>query len=126
MKPRLRLIVIRSLDIEALKKFYEALGISFKKERHGFGPFHYAARAGGCVFEIYATGTLLHVDRATLGFEVDSIDRVFQNLQGIGIQQTKRVETTSQGKTLFLVDPDGRTVLLTERLSHREKREVFS
>lgn len=46
-------IVLRCADIEASRAFYEKLGLSFKKERHGKGFEHYSAYAGGCVLELY-------------------------------------------------------------------------
>ena len=54
--PRPNLLVIRSADVEQAVKFYEALGLTFLKHRHGSGPEHFACEAEGFVFEIYPLG----------------------------------------------------------------------
>ena len=47
-------IVLYSKDIEKNKEFYESFGLSFKKEKHGDGPSHYAAiLSQDVVLEIY-------------------------------------------------------------------------
>ena len=51
---RLNLVVLRSPDVERAKRFYELLGLTFAKHRHGSGPEHYASEDGPLVFEIYA------------------------------------------------------------------------
>src|SRR3546814_7493059 len=40
-------------DLEAAQRFYEALGLQFRRERHGNGPEHLTAPLGAAVFELY-------------------------------------------------------------------------
>ena len=49
----LSLIVLRCSDVNASRRFYEALGLSFTTEKHGAGPEHYACRLGDLVLELY-------------------------------------------------------------------------
>lgn len=44
--PRLGLLVLRTSQVEAVRAFYAALGVSFTEERHGEGPRHYTCRLG--------------------------------------------------------------------------------
>jgi hypothetical protein len=49
----LSLLVLRSSRLEAMRTFYEALGLTFVEEKHGAGPVHYSAQLGSTVLEIY-------------------------------------------------------------------------
>lgn len=45
--------VLRTDDIEAMKRFLENFGLTFVEEQHGDGPVHYSCETGEKVFEIY-------------------------------------------------------------------------
>jgi lactoylglutathione lyase len=95
----LRLIVLKTRDLDKLKAFYEALGITFAKEQHGKGPMHYAGQLGTTVLELYPLPHDITVADTTtrLGFCVGSLKDVLTRL----------------GATVAVVrDPDGRTVEL--------------
>lgn len=53
LDPSLDLLVVRCVDIERSRRFYEALGLRFASEKHGAGPVHYAASLGRAVLELY-------------------------------------------------------------------------
>lgn len=53
---QLNLVVLRSLDIERARTFYEVLGLVFTKHAHGKGPEHLSAEIAGAVFEISGAG----------------------------------------------------------------------
>lgn len=67
---KINLIVLRSTDIERLKVFYEKLGFSFIKEKHGNGPEHYASGKYGYILELYPAK---ENDKIGLGFKVDNL-----------------------------------------------------
>lgn len=46
-------LVLRTEDMDRLKKFFERLGLSFVEEKHGGGPAHFATQHGETVLEIY-------------------------------------------------------------------------
>lgn len=104
---RLNLVVLYSKDIEGLKSFYEGIGLEFRAERHGDGPFHYAA-GGDTVLEIYPTKSAL-IEKTAIGFEVDNLTQVVADLR----------EYVSEGdmanEMVRLRDPDNRRVFLTEK-----------
>jgi hypothetical protein len=45
--------VLRVDDIEKMRAFLEALGLTFVREKHGSGPEHYSCERNGRVLEIY-------------------------------------------------------------------------
>jgi catechol 2,3-dioxygenase-like lactoylglutathione lyase family enzyme len=53
MSTELSLIVLRSSDVDAARRFYEAIGLTWQEEQHGSGPKHHSARVGEILFELY-------------------------------------------------------------------------
>ena len=105
MKPSL--LVIRCQDIETSKAFYEALGLTFSKEKHGGGAEHYSSEIEGFVFEIYPSSSTKAQDNTRLGFEVPDLQVRLPNLE---ISETYEFE----GKKVYiLIDPDGRKIELS-------------
>jgi len=41
------ILVLRCLDLDTSRRFYEALGLTFTEEQHGKGSIHYACEFGG-------------------------------------------------------------------------------
>jgi len=84
---RLNLTVIRSRDIHASVKFYEALGLKFELHSHGKGPKHYATEDTDTVFEIYPASDRFPVTvGARIGFEVDSCELISSSLISLGYE----------------------------------------
>lgn len=46
-------LVLRVDDMERTRMFFEQMGLTFVKEKHGKGPEHYACEHGENVLEIY-------------------------------------------------------------------------
>lgn len=110
----LNLVVIYSRDIEAAKRFYSCLGVSFQSEKHGKGPQHYAATLGPTVLEIYPCRPDSLSASARIGFRVESVDAVVDALR---LQQAEICSEPRQspwGRRAVLKDADGNTVELTE------------
>ena len=109
--PSLRVIVLRSPNLEDLKIFYELLGLHFTEEKHGKGPRHISATLGDLVLELYP-GADQSLTR--LGFSVPNVDQIVQNFKAAGGTLKQAPHENDQGYQAILVDPDGRTIELTQ------------
>jgi catechol 2,3-dioxygenase-like lactoylglutathione lyase family enzyme len=121
-KPVLNLVVIRAADPEASVAFYQLLGLSFTKHRHGAGPEHYAAE-DAVVFEIYPRGAGEVTTATRLGFRVADLDAV---IKGMLLSGTTPIVTlpalTEWGYRAVVQDPDGHKV---ELVQGRDERAEF-
>ncbi len=105
---KISLLVIRCKDIEVSRGFYQLLGLTFVKEKHGNGPTHYSCEYDDCVFELYPNKKLDPNDNNRLGFKVSNILSVIESLDIIDSYQFS-------GKTIYVtMDPDGRKVEISE------------
>ena len=115
----LSLLVLRTANLDAALKFYQALGLVFVEEKHGSGPTHFACETAGMVIEIYpgdpGTAPNTKSGGATmLGFNVASLDVTLDNLKQIEITPQSPPKESSWGKQCSVLDPDGRSVNLSE------------
>lgn len=106
---KLNLLVIRTSDMPRLVKFYELIGLEFDYHRHGQGIFHYSAKIGDVVFEIYP---LLkgqpEADTSTrLGFKILDFDEKMRLLSDFIVSEPME---TAFGTMAVLKDCDGRKV----------------
>jgi len=85
----LSLLVLRCENLEVSKRFFECLGLAFECEKHGVGPLHYAAMAGGTVLELYPSTGLSTNDPIRLGFAVESESGTVARLQAMGLTATE-------------------------------------
>jgi hypothetical protein len=111
---RLRLLVLRTKQLERLRAFYRSLGVSFAAERHGHGPLHYAGNLGGVVLELYPLpqdGTS-EDGQTRLGFSVFNLAPTLQTLEGLGTVVISAARETEWGLRAVVQDPDGRAVEL--------------
>ncbi len=113
----LALLVLKTRQVEELRRFYQALGIALAQEHHGRGPVHFAGRVGGVVIEVYPLPEGDDPADATtrLGFVVEDVAEVVKALEGIGTQVVTPPKETAWGLQAVVKDPDGRSVELTER-----------
>lgn len=105
----LNLIVLKTHQLGRVEEFYSALGLSFVEEKHGDGPHHLSARAGGLVMELYPLPADAGPADATtrLGFAVPDLDAV---LAGLGAAVVSGPRSTEWGRRAVVRDPDGRRV----------------
>ena len=110
--PKLSLIVVYVSDIQKSLDFYTELGLSFKHEKHGDGPDHYAAYVcGGTCLELYPlAGRKRGPSIVRLGFYVDSLRKSVDQLSRKGVNVISDVSDTNFGLQALVADPDG-TVL---------------
>jgi lactoylglutathione lyase len=113
----LTLLVLKTRQVEHLRRFYQTLGIALAQEQHGKGPIHFAGRAGDVLIEVYPLpddGS--PVDSSTrLGFGVENVVEVIQTLEAIGTKVVTPPRETAWGLQAVVRDPDGRSVELTQR-----------
>lgn len=117
--PILNLVVIRSAKIDAALSFYAAFGFEFERQQHGKGPVHYSCEMDEIVFEIYPPRTehadSSETDSTLIGFRVESIEEILERLAALGIENNKSIKHAEWGKWINVIDPDGRTVQISER-----------
>ena len=82
----LKLLVLRTPQLDRLRRFYHVLGIDFAEERHGSGPLHFAGRVGNAVLELYPLSSEGEtVDRSLrLGFSVTDLSAMILSLEADG------------------------------------------
>lgn len=111
---KLRLIVIRTLDPKRLVAFYTQLGLSFEYHQHGTSPYHYGAKVGATLLEIYPlTKSQAEPDKhLRLGFSIDDFEMRIATLKNRQVQFAAEPAETEFGYMAVVVDPDGRKVEL--------------
>jgi catechol 2,3-dioxygenase-like lactoylglutathione lyase family enzyme len=112
----LKLLVLRTPQLNRLRRFYQLLGIDFAEERHGTGPTHFAGRVGDAVLELYPLpnegGTVDSMVR--LGFSVTDLSEAIRSLEADGATILSGPRPTAWGNRAVVRDPDGRSVKLYE------------
>lgn len=108
----LKLLVLKTHQLEAMRAFYQALGVDLVEEQHGKGPAHFAGQVGGVVLEIYPLADGEAESSARLGFSVADLDGMFQRLQASGTTVVSKPQQTEWGHRAVVRDPDGRSVEL--------------
>jgi catechol 2,3-dioxygenase-like lactoylglutathione lyase family enzyme len=114
MLPALTLVVLRSADLAATRRFYEALGLTFTTEQHGTGPLHHACVLGETVLEIYPRNEESAPDRhddTRLGLRVADLEAAVAAVVAAGGTVHRRPSAASH--RAIVGDPDGRFVELT-------------
>lgn len=115
--PSIHLIVIKTGKLDAQSAFYASLGFQFDYHKHGGGPFHYASVGGSTVLEIYPLPRgVTQADNTTrLGFTVENLDGLIEQLQSQGTRIITPPVRTEWGYTAVVEDLDGRKIELTEK-----------
>lgn len=108
----IRLIVLRTPDIEKLANFYSLLGLSFEYHKHGNSPYHYSAKIGKAILEIYPfIKSQKEVDRnLRLGFNIDDFDKTIRRLKELNIPFSLEPTQTEFGFMAIISDPDERKI----------------
>lgn len=112
--PSLKLLVLRTPQVDRLRAFYQALGVELIEERHGSGPLHYVGQIGDATLEIYPLSDEgCSTDTTTrLGFAVERLAEVVQALREAGMVIASEPRQTAWGLRAVVRDPDGRAVEL--------------
>src|SRR5262245_30067687 len=112
--PRLNLMVLRSSDLDRAEKFYQALGLTFAREKHGDGPEHLAAVLGEVVFEIYPQRGDASTGDVRVGFVVTSLERTLTTVIACGGTLVSPASESPWGLRAVVADPDGHRVELLQ------------
>lgn len=114
-KVQLNLVVIRSSNLEQAALFYQRLGLSFIRHKHGTGLEHFACELGGVTFELYPCRTGTVPTTATrLGFQVSSVDDIVDELKRYGALIVSPPADSAWGRRAVVADSDGHRVELTQ------------
>ncbi|RVU86544.1 VOC family protein [Leucothrix sargassi] len=105
---KISLLVIRCENLEVSKNFYQLLGLSFTKEKHGNGPTHYSCEENGTVFELYPNNGKAPQDNNRLGFKVSGLTKIISLVDVIDSYEYLG------NITYVVLDPDGRKIELSE------------
>jgi predicted enzyme related to lactoylglutathione lyase len=109
----LKLLVLKTGQVDRLRAFYAALGVELSEERHGGGPVHYAGRVGEVVLEVYPLPAGATADSTTrVGFVVGNVAAVVQAIRDAGAEIASEPKQTAWGLRAVVCDPDGRAVEL--------------
>jgi len=106
---QLKLIVLRTGEMELLKDFYTVLGLTFQYHSHDNSPYHYSATVNNSLLEIYplAKGQAEADKHLRLGFAIDNFETVIQLLAENVIVAPQASEF---GYFAIVKDTDGRKV----------------
>jgi lactoylglutathione lyase len=110
----LKLLVVRTSDPKRLADFYSQLGFVFDYHKHGNSPYHYSAKIGSGILEIYPlTKSQTEADKnLRLGFSIEAFDSVIQKLHTSQTVFTAQPMQTDFGFMAIVEDPDGRKIEL--------------
>ena len=109
----LNLLFLRCRDVDASRAFYECLGMTFAKHRHGSGPEHYAHEDDRGVFELYPATPDAPADATGLGFGATDLAATADRLRAAGFAPGPTADRP-WGRTFVVRDPDGRRVEVKE------------
>lgn len=110
----LRLLVIRTADMARLAGFYSLLGLSFDYHKHHKSPYHYSAKLGSTILEIYplAEGQTEPDKDLRLGFAVNNYETIIKLLQEKETEFLSEPMQTDYGFMTLIKDPEGRKIEL--------------
>jgi len=110
----LNLVVIRCAELDASARFYEAIGLSFVRHRHGNGPEHLASETPAMIFELYPLGDHPPTVSTRIRFKVDDIDTTLTTILAHGATLVTPARDSPWGRRAVVADPDGHRVELVE------------
>ncbi len=112
----IRLLVLRTGDTKKLADFYSLLGANFEYHKHDNSPYHYSAKTGSAILEIYPlTKHQAEADKSLrLGFEINNFEEVLHTLKENKTPTTEPAQTNF-GFMTITTDPDGRKVELYKK-----------
>lgn len=108
---------MRTSDEKGLADFYSQLGFEFDYHKHGNSPYHYSAKIGSGILEIYPlTKNQTAADKnLRLGFSIDAFDLVIEKLKINNTVFVTEPTATDFGFMAIIEDPDGRKIELYKK-----------
>ena len=113
MKLSLASIAIHTVQLNAIRAFYERFGLYFTQQQHGDCPVHYCALlTNKALFEIFPGNECQ--EQITIGFTADPKDSLSALVdRHFGTTSYERIERDGMIVYIFH-DPDGRRVELSQ------------
>jgi lactoylglutathione lyase len=113
----LKLIVIKTTDIDKLVMFYQLIGLSFDKHQHGKGTIHYTTMLNDIVFEIYPLpiGEIKADNTLRLGFDTHNLNKLIVELELNSVKIINYPKQTAFGLMAIVEDFDGRKIELYQQ-----------
>jgi lactoylglutathione lyase len=113
----IKLIVIKTKNIDKLVQFYQLIGLSFDKHQHGKGVIHYAAIIKEIVFEIYPLpiSEIKADNTLRLGFEANNLIELIVELELNNVKIINYPKQTEFGFMALVEDFDGRKIELYQQ-----------
>lgn len=113
----LTLLVIRSGIPDQLAEFYTLLGLTFEYHRHNNSPYHYSARVGPTLLEIYPLTKMQEKADVTvrLGFAIEAFETVIEQLVKRETIFHQVPAVTEWGLMAIIGDPEGRKLELYKK-----------
>lgn len=123
----IKLIVLRTGNLQELMSFYELLGLIFEYHKHGNSPYHYSTKVGDIILEIYplANGQIDADKNLRLGFALDDFDNTINNLKKTGVKFYSEPCQTEFGFLGVVIDPDNRKIELYKKGDNIGKMQVW-
>lgn len=113
--PLLSLLVLKVRDLEACCAFYSSIGLQLVRERHGRGPEHVSANAGGHVLlELYPANADTPTPQVRLGFTVTSVEATISAVLQAGGTLISPPVQGEWGLRAVVFDPEGHRVEFVE------------
>jgi len=113
-QPVLKMLVLKTADLERLREFYALFGFELAEEKHGNGPRHYSAPMGDGVLELYPLPEGAAADLTSrFGFAVSDLRNVVESVRSL-TEMVIEPKLTEWGLRAVVRDPDGRTIELYE------------
>jgi len=110
----LNLVVLRSANLRLAAAFYAALGLTIGWERHGAGPEHMTAQAGGVLLEIYPLGERASTAGVRLGFVVPNLALAVAAVRVVGGAVVSLPQPGPWGLRAVVEDADGHRIELLQ------------
>lgn len=111
----LNLLVLRSISPHELASFYEGLGLSFVREKHGSGPEHLSCITQGAVFEIYPEQDGQSTRGTRIGFAVPDVDASYASALCGNADSVRKPTASKWGRRAVVRDPAGHLIELTQQ-----------
>lgn len=114
-------LVLFASDVDAVARFYRAIGVALEDEDHGEGPLHYAAELGTVHFALYAaTSPGRAPERRAAGSSfpgvyVTSLDDALRNVKAVNAPTLTPHEVMPWGCRFVAEDPGGRAVEVNDK-----------
>ncbi len=118
MQSKLFRITLNSAQPDLLLRFYGVLGFKFSQKAVDKGSQTWLGQVGDMSLEVYSIKESLSkkIPGVQMSFEVDSLEEVVKEFRAVHAQIMMEPMSTKTGLMAIVMDPDGRSIELSENL----------